>query len=158
TIKLRPNLRSSAFRYLAHSGYTSSDLHEINKIIRDGYVCDDAFYLDYTRSLSSAKVLADSDFDGAISEAVDVCGSDTFYRFYSTMSILVRFRRSDYIMPFIERNQDIWRHDDHLGRIVGGLAPIARRDDRYQELSSIILQSLNRSALSVFNFHYKVRT
>ena len=67
-LRLRPNIRGSAFRYLSHVGYKVVDLESINKIINEGYVCDDNFYVEYAKSLAVAKVEAGDTFLTVVKE------------------------------------------------------------------------------------------
>lgn len=71
TIRLRPNLRSSAFRYLAHVGFGAQDVRQMRKMIEDGYVCDDAFFLELGRHLVVARVGADQGIIEEIEKIID---------------------------------------------------------------------------------------
>lgn len=157
-IRLRPNLRSSAFRYLAHMGFNPNDLDAINKIITDGYVCDDSFYVEYGRSLAIARVDSTSIMHKKIRETIEIIIKEDFYRLHTALILSARFLKFDEIIQYMRKYEDSWRHDYHLGRMIGGLSPIARRDKKYQEFSALVLSSMNSEAIAVLNFHYKVRT
>lgn len=157
-IRLRPNMRIAAFRYLAHAGYVEADILAINKIISDGYVCDDSFYIEYGRSLATARVAVDVATYAAIDAAITIIEAPEFYRIYSAMILASRYFKADKIIEMLKKYKNVWRHDHHLGRLVGGIAPIARRDKKYQEFSSIVAESLNKESLSVQNFHLYLRT
>src|SRR5690606_7948400 len=55
------------------------------------------------------------------------------------------------------RYSNQWRHDFHLGRLVAGLAPLARRANLYPPFSQAVMSSSNAEALAVLNFHARVR-
>jgi hypothetical protein len=157
-IRLRPNLRGSAFRYLAHCGYVADDIKAINKIIADGYVCDDIFYMEYCRSLATANIAADVETKAAIQQTIHLIEAPDFYRLHGAIILASRFMKADALLDMVRKHLDFWRHDHHLGRLVGGLSPIARRDKKYQEFTKIVADSLNPEALSIQNFHFHVRT
>ncbi|ESX49714.1 RNA-directed DNA polymerase [Mesorhizobium sp. C416B] len=157
-IRLRPNIRESAFRYLSHDGYTVSDIEGINKIIEEGYVCDDSFFVEYAKSLSVGKVSPTQEMLLAIKKTITTICTDDFYRFYGTLLLCFRFMDANETIQILKAHEGVWRHDSHLGRLVGGLSPIARRDKKYTELSEIIRTSLNGDAIAILNFHYSVRT
>ncbi|CDX13752.1 conserved hypothetical protein [Mesorhizobium sp. ORS 3359] len=157
-IRLRPNIRQSAFRYLSQDGYKTADIININKAIDDGYVCDDSFYVEYAKSLSVAKVDSSQKMLIEVRNTIAKVCSEDFYRLYSALLLCFRFMDTAATIKILKLHESTWRHDTHLGRLVGGLAPIARRDKRYTELSELIRKSLNSDAIAILNFHYSVRT
>lgn len=156
-IRLRPNMRVPAFRYLANSGYTPNDIKSINQIIMEGYVCDDSFILEYSRSLSVARVTSSNGMAEALNDTIDLIGGYDFYRLHSALILGSRFLRADKLIKIVSDSEAIWRHDYHLGRVIGGLSPIARRDKQYTVFAQLVRSSLNREAISVMDFHYRMR-
>ncbi|CAN7228961.1 RNA-directed DNA polymerase [Mesorhizobium sp. LjRoot246] len=157
-IRLRPNIRTSAFRYLSHDGFTVDDLEKINEIIKDGYVCDDSFVIEYAKAVSMGKVSNEAEFRNKALSTAELIGAEGFYQMYASLTLYYRFADAAHILNFLKKHEAAWRHDDHLGRLVGGFMPIAKRDDMYTEFSNMILNSMNRSAKSLQDFHYKIRT
>ncbi|MDX8494008.1 RNA-directed DNA polymerase [Mesorhizobium sp. VK22B] len=157
-IRLRPNIRTSAFRYLSHDGFTVEDLVRINGIIKGGHVCDDSFVMEYAKAVCVGKVVGGAEFKQMALKTIDLFGTEEFYSLYAVLILCYRFSTAENILEFLKKHEESWRHDDHLGRVVGGFAPIARRDNAYTEFSSVILKSMNRGAKSVQDFHYRVRT
>ncbi|TIO04743.1 MAG: RNA-directed DNA polymerase [Mesorhizobium sp.] len=157
-IRLRPNIRESAFRYLSHDGYTVEDVASINKIVEEGYVCDDSFFIGYAKSLSVGKVAPTTEMLAEVKKTITSICTDDFYRLYSALLLCFRFMDASDTIQLLKKHESVWRHDSHLGRLVGGLSPIARRDKRYTELSELIRGSLNSDAIAIQNFHYSVRT
>lgn len=63
----------------------------------------------------------------------------------------------DRTLSLMERYNNQWRHDFHLGRLVAGLAPLAKRAGHYRPFSQAVTSSSNAEALAVLNFHARVR-
>ncbi len=157
-IRLRPNIRKTGFRYLAHTGYDAGDFGAISKIIADGHVCDDAFRVDYSSSVLHGRIAADAKSAETLREFCNSLWSDDFYELYCGIILSSRFEHTGDTLKKLNDHVAKWRHDHHLGRIIGALAPVAMRDGCYAEFAQLLRKSLNESAISVLDFHYQLRT
>lgn len=157
SIKLRPNIRTSALRYLAHHGVGSVELKQIRIILEEGYICDDAFYMELGRHLFTANIIDDDEFQFEVAKLIHQIGGDGFYRLYTSLLLSSRFRPFGDTLALITQTLPEWAYDFHLGRLVAGMAPLALKAKKYPEFAALVKSSGNSEALNVLNFHYSLR-
>jgi len=149
----RPSVRENVFRYISRRQLTKERLEAVEAFICSDAIVDDATYLEAAYALNEAVVARAFGANGVVSRVAEKIKGRGNAAFYGAVWLLSKYEEPNSLLRFVRDNFDVWRANDSIGRLVGGLYPILRAAGLHVDLDALIARARNGGAMDVALFH-----
>lgn len=154
-LKLRPNLRSTIFKYVRHRPMNAPTIRTLNAIANSGYFIDDFSTIELGNCLVES-FYEDEKCKKYIKEIINSINEKDPCGFYSKIWLQTRFSSPADIVKTLTDAHSIWSTHDRLGRLVGAIYPLFLNQPEEVDYNRIIVKGLNAHSRQTYGFQRKL--
>lgn len=159
-IKLQPNMRLTAFSYLAFKDHPNSEFYKLCDFFDDGVFVDDLSCILMAKFAVHTRFRADSKMKRKSEKLVaHFLELGTVYSVYSAMLVASKLLTANEQVTIAEQTFETWKSNYWLGRTVGGLTPTCGTSvSTAAKFYDLLRVSQNPAAQVVYDFHRQIQT
>jgi hypothetical protein len=157
-IKLRPSMRETVYSFIRARPLTGMRAKILADCARSGLFVDDAAMVDLANHLVETRVMRRHDIHDHLQTVIDSADPKTYYGFYCRVWLQSKYSSLEALLDTLSNNGKAWIAHDRLGRLVGSLAPLFRRDPLETDYKSLLASTLNAGVRETYKFHHRLAT
>jgi hypothetical protein len=151
-----PSLRSTLLQWWQESTTPFLKLNLLTQILQDGHLVDDASIVEIASALVAARLPDNFWVRAHIKEILRDLSSSSIWSLYAQIWVASKYASNDELMLIIETKTSTWGSNEHLTRLVAGMAPRFLQSSLQKKFEAILRRVGGFAASSVAQFHHEL--
>ena len=151
-----PPLRHTLLQWWQENASPALKLNLLTQILQDGHLVDDASIVEIANALVTARLPDSFWVRSHIKEILSGLSSSSIWSLYAQIWVASKYASNDQLMSIIETKTSMWGSNEHLTRLVAGMAPRFFRSSLQQKFEAVLRRAGGFGAASVTQFHQEL--